>query len=717
MGNSLVQQSMLSTLWNGLLYWRSFNGNSADSVGGSTSSDTAMSYPGVAQVFNMPFVNSGGSGYFKLSLAGAVTAAIQYSATYSTLISNINAALNAAFGSGNVVAGGTSLSSIQLTLSGSAYLGLNNGPLIATIQSGATGFTICGLSGAGIPFIVPTQGPFGVKAASFNGSTSVIKTSMAIPAGSFTFAICFIPGSVSANQILAAQDAGTSPTFQRAFDLEITGGGGLEIDIWNTAQTHYSITNSATFYAGRAEYLVFYWDAVNNLAGVYQKGSLQHAATAVSGTPLQSTDTFNFGARDYSGSALPFTGQILRAGMWNRVLTAAEANTLWNGDVGLDLPFQIPASIPIVTVSASSSVVTGPGYLSVYEAQSPYSLLGVVQTGDTTNFHSAHPDGVHALVCCSTGSVGLQWANSRTLQVENAMSGLTSQDYGSGYSPGGPIESIIPEGSITTASPLGTAFIASWVGNTAWGIDLSRWLKLWTCNLASTFFMDTISISPDGSKIVVNDSANSSGAGFAVIETSNGVASTVAGQSGRVECGWAGISPDSAFVYAAYVNGDFDIFSNSAGYAFVANVPSFTEYGEIYEIVFNPVNAKGYATSYGENGLLIIDFTNTAEPVVTGVIPFGTPSIQPSGEVLLPDNSTLWVANFADGTAASSVAIVNTTSESLVGIIAGSAYTGNLWAACDVDYFGALGGGATSSSGVELIPSSEESESQGVFAS
>ncbi len=99
----------------------------------------------------LPVVDSTGSGTFTLTIEGVTTAAITYSATIATLITNINNALNASFGTSAIVASGASLAALILTFSGTGYAGRpintsTNGTVtanvIATLITAATGFTI-----------------------------------------------------------------------------------------------------------------------------------------------------------------------------------------------------------------------------------------------------------------------------------------------------------------------------------------------------------------------------------------------------------------------------------------------------------------------------------------------------------------------------------------------------------------------------------------------
>lgn len=77
----------------------------------------------VNAVFACPVVDSTGSGNFTVTFNGITTGAIVYSATIATLISHINTALDAAFGTAAIVASGGSLAALIFTCSGNGYTG------------------------------------------------------------------------------------------------------------------------------------------------------------------------------------------------------------------------------------------------------------------------------------------------------------------------------------------------------------------------------------------------------------------------------------------------------------------------------------------------------------------------------------------------------------------------------------------------------------------
>jgi hypothetical protein len=116
--------------------------------GGAGYPVTSGAVSGVSPVEALPVVNSSGSGTFTLAYSGITTGAITYSATIATLVSNINTALDAAFGAGNLVASGASLAALIIIGSSGAYqYNAFGGHFVSTITG--TGFTINGSATSG----------------------------------------------------------------------------------------------------------------------------------------------------------------------------------------------------------------------------------------------------------------------------------------------------------------------------------------------------------------------------------------------------------------------------------------------------------------------------------------------------------------------------------------------------------------------------------------
>ena len=102
------------------------------------------SVSGVDPVEALPFNDSSGSGTFNISYMGIITSAITYSSTAATLVGNINTAFNTSFGSGNIVASGSTLAGIIFTgTAGNYQYNAFGGHFVGAIVSGS-GFTIGG---------------------------------------------------------------------------------------------------------------------------------------------------------------------------------------------------------------------------------------------------------------------------------------------------------------------------------------------------------------------------------------------------------------------------------------------------------------------------------------------------------------------------------------------------------------------------------------------
>lgn len=121
---------------------------------------------------SIPFVDSTGTGTFTITYEGVTTAAITYNATYTTLKTNINNALNTALGLDAVVCSGASLAALVLTATGPAYAGRPIGAVTATILAASTGYTINGVGTIGTASVcaVTTAGVAGVPWQGYSGN-------------------------------------------------------------------------------------------------------------------------------------------------------------------------------------------------------------------------------------------------------------------------------------------------------------------------------------------------------------------------------------------------------------------------------------------------------------------------------------------------------------------------------------------------------------------
>ena len=107
---------------------------------------TSGSQAGVSPVEALPVVDATGTGTFTLTYMGLTTGAITYSSTAATLVGNINTALDATFGTGNLVASGATLAALIITGSAGTYQYNAFGGNFTTTITGS-GFTIGGATG------------------------------------------------------------------------------------------------------------------------------------------------------------------------------------------------------------------------------------------------------------------------------------------------------------------------------------------------------------------------------------------------------------------------------------------------------------------------------------------------------------------------------------------------------------------------------------------
>jgi hypothetical protein len=121
---------------------------------------TATDVPPVAaaaQVNSLVIVDNTGSGNFTITVGNVTTPAIAYSATAATLVTNINAQTNIAFGTDVVIAAGASLATITLTLRGN----LTDAVVLPVYVTGSTltGATVNGqvFSGSAATQVAPVS--------------------------------------------------------------------------------------------------------------------------------------------------------------------------------------------------------------------------------------------------------------------------------------------------------------------------------------------------------------------------------------------------------------------------------------------------------------------------------------------------------------------------------------------------------------------------------
>ncbi len=173
----------------------------------------------VNQVNSLVTVDSTGSGTFTLTIEGITTAAITYNSTVATLITNINNALNATFGTSAIVASGASLAALILTFSGTGFSGRPVGTVQATLLTGATGFTMNGSGTVGTPSTSPVT-TAGVTAVAADEGEFVTGSLIQPTDGSQTILtlICDIDGIKVAD--------GTNVTRVDAFDPQLLAAGG-----------------------------------------------------------------------------------------------------------------------------------------------------------------------------------------------------------------------------------------------------------------------------------------------------------------------------------------------------------------------------------------------------------------------------------------------------------------------------------------------------------
>ena len=134
----------------------------------------------------------------------------------------------------------------------------------------------------------------------------------------------FIANDASGNrEILFNLNTGFSNCLSITLNPGGTAGGSLDTGSFLATSTWH-------FFA------FTYTHSTGTIGGRVNGGSMV-TATRASGSLVQSANPLNFGRRQFSGANAFFSGRLDEVAKWDRVLTTAELNTLWNSGSGIDL--------------------------------------------------------------------------------------------------------------------------------------------------------------------------------------------------------------------------------------------------------------------------------------------------------------------------------------------------------------------------------------------
>jgi hypothetical protein len=133
--------------------------------------------------------------------------------------------------------------------------------------------------------------------------------------------LCIAFTSSNRHRLSFETGPGTSPNTQVQVLDQVTAGDRLPLNTWNFLAFTY---NSATrVLAARLN--------AGTLTGQTSSGTLP------AGTPVVGTRPLNLGRRPAAAPDLFLTGQMDEVAKWDRVLSSAELDTLWNNGAGIDL--------------------------------------------------------------------------------------------------------------------------------------------------------------------------------------------------------------------------------------------------------------------------------------------------------------------------------------------------------------------------------------------
>ena len=163
------------------------------------------------------------------------------------------------------------------------------------------------------------NGKFG-QGAGFNGSTSFIDIANNPAWTSWTFAIWLKPSSLGSMAIISKDLIGVS---NRTFSLELAADGTMSLFSWNTTDTMYAVSSSASAVAANQQYLLTgTWDTPNNKLSMYINGVLANTPATTSGNAKTDSTKITLGRQNTPGKY--FAGSLDEVALFNRALSASE---------------------------------------------------------------------------------------------------------------------------------------------------------------------------------------------------------------------------------------------------------------------------------------------------------------------------------------------------------------------------------------------------------
>jgi len=246
------------------------------------------------------------------------------------------------------------------------------------------------------------------EAYDFTGTSDYVDVdaSFKLPRYALTVQQWFKLPASSSNEWSVSQEAGTSSNDQEAFRTShmygSTSKSGVELHTDPADGDLYSVFSQNALDDGAWHHLVFTYDAANSNLSLYVDGEFQGSATTDGNAVGNYQAQLRLGMRA-AGTNVVYNGYLDEVAVWNRTLTPAEIQQLYNNGTGLSYSELFP---PAGAPYLESPITFNPSEPS--HAQ--------VVTANTTYTHS---DGLNA-------NVSVKWEKNGAFQFWDNKTGVTN---------------------------------------------------------------------------------------------------------------------------------------------------------------------------------------------------------------------------------------------------------------------------------------------------
>ncbi|WP_421750655.1 LamG-like jellyroll fold domain-containing protein [Croceimicrobium sp.] len=172
------------------------------------------------------------------------------------------------------------------------------------------------------------------------------------------------------------------------------GSNDVEARLRNSAGTVYTITANGILNQNSWNHFVLTFDGTT--LSLYQDGALS-TSIAASGTITTTTEPLTLGFLTFPGNNFMFDGQLDDVGLWDRALSSAEVNTLYNAcgmdlsDPSLKLSYEFNQGTAGGSNSGISSLTDSKGNING-------SLANFTLSGNSSNFVASPLQGINNIL-------------------------------------------------------------------------------------------------------------------------------------------------------------------------------------------------------------------------------------------------------------------------------------------------------------------------------